>query len=146
MTRILITLIFLLHFTIPGHSQQTDVLVSDPKTTTDASDTTIYTAVDLEAEFPGGLAYFRKFMLENLDGNVPVRHKAKEGTYQVVLRFVVEKTGSISNIAPETNYGYGMEKEAMRVMKKAGYYMPARAGGKNVRSYKQEKFTFVLMD
>ena len=40
------------------------------------------------------------------------------GTYTVVVQFVVDKEGNVSDVKALTSHGYGMEDEAVRVIKK----------------------------
>ena len=54
-----------------------------------------------------------------LNASVPVDNDAPEGRYSVVVRFVVDVDGSISDITPLTAHGYGLEQEAVRVIKKS---------------------------
>jgi len=49
---------------------------------------------------------------------VPVENAAPAGHYSVVIRFVVDKEGNVSDIEALTNHGYGMEQEAIRAIKK----------------------------
>ena len=50
---------------------------------------------------------------------VPVRNKAKKGVYTIVVKFITTKDGTVSDVVAVTNYGYGMEAEVMRVIKKS---------------------------
>jgi protein TonB len=49
---------------------------------------------------------------------VPVDNGAPAGRYTVVLSFIVDKSGNISEINAENDPGYGTKEEAMRVLKK----------------------------
>ena len=42
------------------------------------------------------------------------------------------KGGNLSDIKPLTNFGYGMEQEAIRVIKKSGKWIPAIQNGSEV--------------
>ncbi|MBL0272832.1 MAG: energy transducer TonB [Chitinophagaceae bacterium] len=54
-----------------------------------------------------------------------------EGTYTTVVQFVVDKEGNISDVRSLTNHGYGMEEEAMRVIKKVPNGMqPCKMAGR----------------
>src|ERR1700679_2930904 len=69
---------------------------------------TVYGTVEIMAEFPGGQAAWAEYLSENINGRVPHKHKAPAGEYSVQIRFVISKDGSITDMTPLTNYGYGM--------------------------------------
>jgi periplasmic protein TonB len=102
----------------------------------------IFEKVEIEASFKGGEGAWRKFLERNLNGNTPVDNGAAEGTYTVYIQFVVSKDGSISDIKPLTNHGFGMEQEAMRVIKKAPSWTPAVQNGRSVNAYRKQPITF----
>ena len=62
----------------------------------------------------------------------PVDNGAPEGTYTVYVQFVVDKEGNISDVKALTNHGYGMEEEAVRVIKKGPNWTPAIQNGRPV--------------
>ena len=105
---------------------------------------TIYTSVQIEASYPDGNAAWAKFLQRNLNGDVPVNHDAPPGTYKVIIQFIVDKNGQVSNIVPLTNMGYGMEEEAMRVLRKSGQWTPAQQNGVMVTAYRKQPITFVI--
>ena len=106
----------------------------------------IFTKVEIEAEYPGGTGAWRKFLERNLNGQVATDNSAPEGTYTVVVRFIVAKDGSVSDITPETSVGYGMEGEAVRAIKKAPKWTPAQQNGNIVKAYRRQPITFVVAD
>ncbi|HRF18123.1 MAG TPA: hypothetical protein PK977_08135, partial [Chitinophagaceae bacterium] len=69
--------------------------------------------VEIEARFPGGDAIWRRYLERNLDGSTPTKNGAPEGTYTVVVQFIVDKEGNISDVKALTNHGYGMEAEVV---------------------------------
>jgi protein TonB len=106
----------------------------------------IFTKVEIEAEYPGGTGAWRKFLERNLNGGVATDNSAPAGTYTVVVRFIVAKDGSVSEITPETSVGYGMEQEAVRAIKKAPKWMPAQQNGNIVKAYRRQPITFVVSE
>lgn len=89
--------------------------------------------VEQQAEFPGGVTELMKYLRDNLK----YPEIAKEGTIQgrVVLRFVVEKDGSVSNISILKSVHELLDKEAIRVTKGMKNWSPGKQGGRSVRSY-----------
>ncbi len=106
----------------------------------------IFNKVEVEAQFPGGEAAWRRYLQNNLDANTPVDNGASEGTYQVVVRFVVSKDGSISDVQAETSFGHGMEQEAVKIIKKGPKWTPALQNGRNVNAYRRQPITFVVAE
>lgn len=103
-----------------------------------------YTRQEKEADFTGGTNAWRMYLQKNLDAMIPVNNKAPKGAYQVIVRFIVAKDGSISNVLAETNHGYGMEKEVIRIIKKAPAWEPAVQYGRKVNAYRRQPVTFVV--
>ena len=104
----------------------------------------VFEKVDVEATFSGGEAAWRKYLEQNLDPNVPVENGAPIGIYTVVVQFIVDKTGAISDIKTLTNFGYGMEQEVMRIMKKSPMWSPASQNNRSVKAYRKQPVTFVI--
>ncbi len=100
--------------------------------------------VEEEAEFPGGIREWSKFLQKNLNASVPSDNKARKGKYTVVIRFIVDKDGEISDIVAETNHGYGMEKEVMRVIAQGPKWIPAMQNGSVVKAYRRQPVTFLV--
>lgn len=98
--------------------------------------------VEVDAKFIGNWA---GFLLRNLNPDVPAENNAPEGRYSVVIRFVVDKEGNVSDITPLTNHGYGMEQEAVRVLRKATKWEPAIQNGYKVKAYHKQTVVFEVM-
>ena len=106
----------------------------------------VFNKVEVEAEFPGGNGAWRNYLTKNLNASTPVDNGAAEGTYTVVVRFIVSKDGSISDVVPETKFGYGMEEEATKIIKKGPRWTPALQNGRNVNAYRRQPITFVVAE
>jgi protein TonB len=98
-----------------------------------------FTAVEIEARFDGN---WEKFLLRNLNAQTSVDNDAPAGNYKVLIQFVVDIDGIVSDIKPLTNLGYGLEQEAIRVLKKAKNWEPARQNGRQVKAYRIQAITF----
>ena len=110
------------------------------------NDNKVFERTEIEASFPGGVEGWRKFLTSSLNPIVPVDSGAKEGKYTVILQFIVNKNGSISNIKALTNHKFGMEEECIRVMKLSPNWNPAIQNGHIVTAYRKQPFTFVIAD
>ena len=102
----------------------------------------IFNKVEVEAAFPGGDAAWRNYLQKNLNADVPVENGAGEGTYTVIVKFVVSRDGSLSDVSCESDPGHGMCAEAMRVIKKTRNWTPAIQNGRNVNAYRRQPITF----
>jgi protein TonB len=102
----------------------------------------IFDKVEVEAQFPGGDAKWKRYLETNCNGQVATDNGAPEGTYTTVVQFVVDKEGNISDVHALTNHGYGMEEEAMRVIKKGPKWTPAIQNGRQVKAYRKQPITF----
>jgi len=105
-------------------------------------DNKIFDKVEIEASFPGGDSKWRQYLERNANGQVATDNGAPEGTYTVVVQFVVDKEGNISDVRSLTNHGYGMEEEAMRVIRKGPKWSPAIQNGRQVKAYRKQPITF----
>ena len=98
-----------------------------------------------KAEFKGGEAAFRGFVADKFI--YPRRCYENEISGSVLIRFVVEKDGSLSNIKLVRGIGNGFDEEAIRVltsMKKK--WTPGRVNGEVVRSEKRLPIQISLLE
>ncbi len=104
----------------------------------------IFDSVEKEAAFPGGTGEWIKFLERNLNASVPVEKDAPMGRYTVLVQFVVDKTGAVSDVHALTNLGYGMEQEVVRIIKLSGLWEPAMQNNRPVKAYRRQPVTFVV--
>ena len=104
----------------------------------------IYSKVEVEAQFVGGDLAWKSFLQRYLRVNTATNNGAPTGTYRVVVKFVVSRTGTVGAVMAETNHGFGMETEAIRVIKRTPHWMAAINGGHIVSSYRRQPITFVV--
>jgi len=106
----------------------------------------IFTAVEIEAGFPGGQDAWANYLRNTLNGNLPVDNGATAGKYTVIVKFVVSKDGSVSDIKCENDPGFGMCEEAVRVIKKTKNWTPAIQNGQHVNAYRRQPVVFLVED
>lgn len=111
----------------------------------DSSVEKVYERVEIEASFPGGDAIWRRYLERTLDASIPAKNSAPDGTYTVVVQFIVDKSGNISDVRALTNHGYGMEAEVVRVIKKGPKWSPAIQDGRQVKAYRKQPVTFMVI-
>jgi len=105
----------------------------------------IFDKVEIEASFPGGDGKWRRYLEQNCNGQVATDGGAPEGTYTTIVQFIVDKEGNISDVKALTNHGYGMEGEAIRVIKKGPKWTPAVQNGNKVKAYRKQPITFQVL-
>jgi protein TonB len=98
--------------------------------------------VEVDARFSGN---WENFLRRNLNANVPADNGAPAGNHTIIIQFVVDIDGSVSDIKQITNLGYGMEQEAIRVLKKATKWEPAIQNGHPVKAFRRQPITFQVL-
>lgn len=106
-------------------------------------DNKIFTVVEQQPEFPGGIGAMYKWIGENLKYPSEARKNGLQG--KVILQFTVEKDGSIANVkVVRDGVGGGAGDEAVRVVKKMPAWKPGKQNGKSVRVQYTLPVTFKL--
>jgi periplasmic protein TonB len=106
----------------------------------------IYTksGVDVMPEPDGGAAGWTKFLERNLRYPTIATEAGKSG--KVWVSFIVEKDGQISNVMVDRGAGYGMDEEALRVLKLSKKWKPGKQNGEPVRVKYTLPLNFVLTE
>lgn len=98
--------------------------------------------VDQQPSFPGGTNALNAFIVSNLKYPVFAQEKGIQG--RVVVKFIVEKDGSISNVEVDRSVNPGLDNEAMRVVKAMPKWIPGQINGKAVKVECSHPFVFRL--
>ncbi|MFI5124605.1 MAG: TonB family protein [Chitinophagales bacterium] len=100
-----------------------------------------FTKVEVEAEYPGGVPAWSKYVMQNVKYPDAALKKETQGT--VLVQFVVEKDGAVSNITvisgPEA-----LKAESIRLIRDGGKWKPAKQNGHVVRSYHRQPIHYKL--
>lgn len=94
------------------------------------STTEVYTEVEQQAEFPGGINSFRNRVASNFDTSVM---SGGEGALRTEITFVVERNGSITDVkatGPNSDFNREAERTVKSIRNK---WTPAKINGQNVR-------------
>lgn len=94
-------------------------------------ETQIFTVVENDPEFPGGMEALYKYLRENI--KYPQLARENNITGKVYVTFVVERDGSIANPKVLRDIGGGCGAEAIRVVKAMPKWTPGKQRGKAVR-------------
>ena len=91
----------------------------------------VYDVVEQMPQFPGGFQKMNEFIEENMQ--YP-KKCAEKGVYgRVVITFVVERSGKLSNIRVAKSVHPALDKEALRIVKLMPKWIPGRQNGITVR-------------
>ncbi len=104
----------------------------------------VFKAVEINPEYPGGEGAFGKFLQKNI--NYPIIAKENNIQGKVYLQFIVERDGSLTDIAIVREPGSGLGDEAKRVLKMSPHWKPGIQNGKPVRVQYTIPVNFTLGD
>ena len=91
----------------------------------------VYSVVEQEPEFDGGIEAMVKYLSENIQ--YPEQAKADGIEGRVFVRFVVETDGSVTSAEVLRGIGGGCDEEALRVVQGMPKWKPGMVEGKPVR-------------
>lgn len=104
-----------------------------------------FLTVEIMPEFPGGEAALRKFLNNNIHYPSMAQENGVSG--MIFVRFVVDKTGQITNVETVgAKKGAGLEEEALRVVRKMPKWKPGRQNGENVPVYFNLPINFKMQE
>lgn len=107
-----------------------------------STDGKIFTIVESQPEFEGGIGGFRSYIMNEIKYPLKARQAGVEGVVDV--EFVVEKDGSLSEVKATKGIGAGCDEEAVRVLQNSPRFKPATQNGKPVRVRMVVPITFKL--
>ena len=93
----------------------------------------IFVAVEQQAEFPGGMPALMKWLSSNI--RYPEAAQQNDVQGRVIVKFVVEKDGSVSQAQILKGVDKDLDKEALRVVNKMPKWQAGKNNGVAVRSY-----------
>ncbi|MBD5211606.1 MAG: energy transducer TonB [Bacteroidales bacterium] len=102
----------------------------------------IFTAVEQQAQYPGGQGALMKFLSSNI--RYPESAQQNDIQGRVIVKFVVEKDGSIGQAQVVKGVDRALDQEALRVVKKMPRWQPGKNNGVAVRSWFTLPVTFRL--
>jgi TonB family protein len=96
-----------------------------------ATEGPIFTSVETQPTFPDGIDAFYTFLGRHIRYPAAMRENNIQG--RVIVTFVIEKDGSLSNIRSLRDLGYGSVEETIRVLKMSPKWIPGNQNGRPVR-------------
>ena len=109
-----------------GAAAQSEVT---PAATADEDE--VFVIVEQNPEFPGGMEGLYRYLATNI--NYPDEAKAKNIEGRVLVSFVIERDGSVSNVRAVRSPDEMLGREAERVVKAMPKWKPGKQQGKAVR-------------
>ena len=104
---------------------------SAQKTVVSEKDQKVYDVVEELPEFPGGMSAMIDFLQTNISYPKDAEKQKVEG--RVMVMFVVETDGSISDVEVARNVFPSLDEEAVRMVKAMPKWKPGKEKGKAVR-------------
>lgn len=91
----------------------------------------VYDCVEQMPSFPGGSQKLKEFIEENLRYPKELEETCVQG--RVIVRFIVERNGKLSNVKVVKSVHPALDKEAIRIVKLMPRWIPGRQNGITVR-------------
>ncbi|ASU32256.1 TonB family protein [Mucilaginibacter xinganensis] len=104
----------------------------------------VFTSVEVVPQFPGGVEAFSRYLAKNIKYPANMREKGVQG--RVIISFIVEGDGSISNAHVTRGIADELDKEALRVMAASPRWTPGVQNGRPVRVAYSVPISFTLVD
>lgn len=101
-----------------------------------------FVVVEKMPEFPGGAKALNEYLNNNLVYPALAKEAGAQGT--VLVEFVVEKDGSVSNATVKVSQFPALDEEALRVVRSLPKWNPGEANGRKVRVYYNVPIRFSL--
>ncbi len=105
---------------------------------------TIYTAAESIPEYPGGMEALMKYLSMNI--RYPEEAMKADIQGRVIVKFVVNKDGSVSDAEVVKGVDESLDKEALRIVSTLPKWIPATVNGKAVDCYFSLPINFRLVD
>ena len=102
--------------------------------------------VETPAIFENGSDCWDQYLEKYINKNIAKICGAPGGTYTVTIQFLISKDGKVNTTQAISNYGYGMEDEAMRVINNSPIWIPATQNGRKINGYKRQLITFKVCE
>ena len=101
-----------------------------------------FTSVEQMPGFPGGLEAFYKFLAQSIRYPATAFENNIQG--KVVVQFIVEKDGRLTNFKILRSVGGGCDEEAIRVLSSSPRWLPGMQANKPVKVYYTVPISFTI--
>lgn len=107
-------------------------------------DDKVFTKSETPPSFPKSKGKMEAYLKKNFNTQAPIQNGASKGKYKISLRFIVLKTGDCCDFYAESLNGFGIEQEAVRVLKNGPKWNHAIQNGYPVNAYARQTFEIEL--
>ena len=133
-------------FTVEGNDEAGEVLkvketIAEPEPPK-VEETKVFDVVEEMPQFPGGNSALFEYLSKNIKYPVVAEENGVQG--RVVVTFVVERDGSITDVKVVKSVDPSLDKEAQRVVKSMPHWIPGKQNGSAVRVKYTVPVTFRL--
>lgn len=101
---------------------------------------TVFTKKEIEASFPGGAYAWTKYISREIMKNLDLLYD-NGSTGTCIVKFTVDKDGSISNVEATTMQGSLLARIAINAIIKGPKWIPAKQYGKPVKAFRLQPVT-----
>ena len=102
----------------------------------------VFDVVEEMPQFPGGPSALFEYLAQNINYPVVAEENGVQG--RVILTFVVERDGTITDVTVVKSVDPSLDKEAQRVVKSMPRWIPGKMNGSPVRVKYTVPVTFIL--
>jgi protein TonB len=113
----------------PSKRRMVDITIDEPNPKNGIDPNKIYNEFEKAPEFPGGLEKFKLYLKNNF--KLPPNSEGING--RVLLSFVVERDGSLTDVRIASGLSPDINREAMRAIRKGPKWHPGIWNSKPVR-------------
>lgn len=104
----------------------------------------VFTKVEIEASFPGGPGAWQRYVTRAIQSEQDEFTDADFGT--CVVRFIVDRTGTVSDVQATTMKGTKLAEVAVNAIRKGPKWTPAQQNGRQVNAYRLQPVTLTNPD
>ena len=104
----------------------------------------VYIVVEMPPQFPGGEEKMMQYIAKKIEYPREARENGIQG--RVVIQFVIDEKGRVTDAKVIKGIGYGCDEEALRVVNKMPKWTPGAQRGKIVKVRYVLPINFVLSE
>ena len=105
--------------------------IAQPEPPKHEEENKVFDVVEQMPSFPGGMPALMQWLSQNIKYPVIAAENGVQG--RVIVQFVVEKDGSITDVHVAKSVDPSLDKEAARVVKAMPHWIPGKQNGSAVR-------------
>ncbi len=106
----------------------------------------VFTKVEIDAQFPGGNGAWTKYVTKAIQSDIDELQEDQSNNGTCVVRFIVDKTGKVSDVEATTMKGTKLAEIATNAIRKGPNWTPAQQNGRYVNAYRLQPVTFTIQE